>query len=105
MEFAHFWGKDFKKGYSGCYDIYRAKLDFENCINAVFDEEGYFFLRDKIEEAISFFKEKKMDVTLEMVNRFLADNIWNKLGIPGIQIVLFNLRNSTNFELYLEEQT
>ena len=132
IEFAKFWGEDFKKYETGYYDIYRAYLDCEKCINAVFDEEGYFFLRDKIEETINYFKSKSVHVTLEQVNRFLADNIWGRIGVEGIiyddkptnprkseriyseipelyykkriQIVLFNLKNIHNFVLFLEEQ-
>jgi hypothetical protein len=50
LEFAQYWGEDFKMDKTGFYDIYEAFLNCENCINAVFDEEGYYFFRDKIEE-------------------------------------------------------
>ena len=43
IEFAHYWGQDFKKRATGYYDIYKANLNTENCINTVFDEKGYFF--------------------------------------------------------------
>lgn len=132
LEFAKFWREDFKNN-TGFYDIYKAYLDYENCINSVFDEEGYFFLREKIEETINHFKSKNVSVALEQVNRFLADNIWEEIGVEGIiyddkptnpkksdriyseipdlyykkriQIVLFNLKNIHNFVLFLEEQT
>lgn len=125
LEFAKYWGEDFKIQKTGYYDIYRAHLDCENCINSVFDEEGYFFLREKIEETIKYFKSQKVIVTLEQVNRFLADHIWRAIGIEGIiyddkptnpkksdriysdipdlyykkriQIVIFNLKNIHSF--------
>ena len=112
---------------TGSYAIYSADLDVRNCINAVFDEDGYFFFRDKIEEAIDHFKNKGKKVSLEQVNRFLADNIWPRLGITGviyddkpinsnrsdrvhseipdlyykkrIQVAIFDLKNIRNFNL------
>lgn len=131
LEFARYWGVDQKKS-TGYYDIYKAILDIDSCINAVFDEEGYFFFRNKIEETIDHFNKYNESVTLEKVNRFLAENIWPDLGIDGIiyddkptnprksdrvyseipdlyykkriQVVLFNLVNISNFELLIEEQ-
>ncbi len=128
-EFAFYWGQDFKMN-TGSFDIYKADLNVENCINAVFDENGYFFFREKIEETINHFQELGKTVTLEQVNRFLADNIWPALGVEGviyddkpmnpakydriyseipdlyykkrIQVALFDLKNIRNFEL-LEE--
>lgn len=135
MEFAQYWGEDFKKGKAGTgyYDVYQAELDIENCINAVFDEEGYFFLREKIEYALGFLQRSGKEITLQKVHRFLADNFWGSLGVTGIiyddkpsnpaykrriyseipdlyykkriQVVLFNTRNIHNFELVLEEQS
>ncbi len=130
-EFAHYWGQDFKMA-TGCYDIYKANINYENFINAVFDEEGYLFFREKIEETISHFNSKNISVTLEQVNRFLAENIWTEIGVEGIiyddkpvnpkksdriyseipdlyykkriQIVVFSLKNIHNFALHLEEQ-
>lgn len=132
IEFAHYWGEDFKKKETGYYDIYKADINVENCLNAVFDEEGYFFFKRKIEETIEYFKRNNITVTLEQVNRFLADNIWNDIGVESIlyddkpinpyksdrvyseipnlyfkkriQIVAFNLKNVSNFTLYLEKQ-
>ena len=131
-EFAHYWGQDWKMN-TGAYDIYHAEIDISKSINAVFSEEGYFFFREKIEEAISYFRDKGQSVTLQKVHRFLADNIWHKLGVTGIiyddkpsnridknryyseipdlyykkriQIVIFSLENIRNFELFLEEQS
>jgi hypothetical protein len=131
LEFAKYWGEDAKKS-TGYYDIYKALLKTDQCINAVFDEEGYFFFRKKIEETIDYFVKNGQPAILERVNRFLADNIWPALGVEGIiyddkptnpkqsdriyseipdlyykkriQVVLFNLANIYNFELFLEEQ-
>jgi hypothetical protein len=131
--FAHYWGQDKKSsGKSGSYDIYIADLDIENCLNTVFNEEHYLFFIEMIEEAIQHFKNKRVPVTLGMVNCFLADVTWKKHGIEGIiyddkptnprnkkrvyseipnlyyikriQIVLFNMKNIRNFDLYLENQ-
>ncbi len=131
-DFAHYWGEDFKIQNTGYYDIYKGILYVENCINAVFDEDGYLFFRQKIEETIEHFKSKKVRVSLEQVNRFLADNIWPELGVEGIiyddkptnpkrsdrvyseipdlyykkriQVVLFKLENIRTFAIHLEEQ-
>jgi hypothetical protein len=133
VEFAHYWGKDFKSKATGYYDIYNANLDTDKCINAVFDEKGYLFFKESIEEALDHFEKKGLPVNLETVNRFLADNIWKDIGVEGIiyddkptnpfskidrvyseipdlyykkriQIVVFNLKNVRNFELHLESQ-
>ena len=132
IEFAHYWGEDFKKGYSGYYDIYKASLDVSNFINSVFDQEGYFFLRSKIEETLNHFKKHNKQISLEKIHRFLSDEIWKKLGVEGIiyddkpvnsrrsdrvyseipdlyykkriQIVSFALNNIHKFVLHLEEQ-
>ena len=37
VEFAHYWGEDFKKRATGYYDIYKANINVENCLNTVFD--------------------------------------------------------------------
>ncbi len=132
LEFAHYWGKDCKLR-TGAYDIYRASLDVEKCINAVFDEEGYFFFRRKVESTIRYFSENDQEVTLQKVHRFLADNVWRKLGVTGIiyddlpsnprnkdriyseipnlyykkriQVVLFETKNIHNFSITLQEQS
>lgn len=132
LEFAKYWGEDFKSNNTGYYDIYKASLNCENCINAVFDEDGYFFFRDKIEETIDHFSKNTLNVTLEQIHCFLSENIWPSLNVEGIiyddkpinpkksdriyseipdlyykkriQIVLFNLINIRIFELFLEEQ-
>lgn len=132
IEFAQYWGEDFKSQKTGFYDIYKALLNCNNCINTVFNEEGYFFFREKIEETINHFKKNKIDVTLEQIHRFLSENVWPELGVEGIiyddkprnpkkieriyslipelyykkriQIVLFELKNIRIFEIFLEEQ-
>ncbi len=131
VEFAHYWGQDFKMK-TGAYDIYKAKLSYEKCINAVFDEEGYLFLREKVEETILYFNDKGISVNLQQVNDFLAENIWGNIGVEGIiyddkpvnprrkdrvysvipnlyykkriQVVIFNIENICNFTLYLQQQ-
>jgi hypothetical protein len=125
-------GEDFKKRATGYYDIYKADINVENCLNTVFNEEGYFFFKRTIEETIEYFKRENITVTLEEVNKFIADNIWNNIGVESvmyddkpinpyksdrvyseipnlyfkkrIQIVVFNLKNIGNFTLYLEKQ-
>ena len=82
VEFAHHWGQMVKMS-TGAYDIYRAYLDIDNCVNAVFDEKGYFFFRKQVEKAIVFLKSQGMaQVTLQQVHRFLADNIWPNTPTP-----------------------
>ena len=129
--YSHFWGLDFKMN-TGSYDIYMAKLDVKACINSVFDMEGYFFFREKIEETIAHLNDNGKTLTLEAVHRFLADNIWPDIGVSGIiyddkpinsknferihseipelyykkriQVVIFSLKNIHNFTIYLEDQ-
>ena len=132
-EFAHYWGLDAKiHEKSKSYDIYRADLDIKNCINTVFDEEGYLYFIEEIEDAILNFKNKGKSFSLAEINRFLAEKVWAKYGIEGIiyddkptnprnknriyseipdlyykkriQIVIFELKNICNFELYLKNQ-
>lgn len=133
LEFAIYWGEDSKTKNTEFYDIYRASLNCENCINAVFDEKGYFFLRERIEETIEHFKSHGLVATLDQVNRFLADNFWLKMKVAGIifddkptnprksdriyseipglyykkriQIVLYSLENIHNFGLLCEKQS
>ena len=84
IKFARFWGEDFKKKNTGYYDIYEASLNTENCINATFDEQGYYFYKSCIEDAINYYKTNNEKVTLSGVNRFLKENFWDKMGITGI---------------------
>jgi hypothetical protein len=118
---------------SDTYDIYSAELDISRCVNTVFDEEGYIFFVERIEKAINHFKSKRKNVTLDAIHRFLSETVWKELAIKGIiyddkpvnpkhkperiyseipdlyyrkriQIVLFELDNIDNFEIYLENQ-
>lgn len=84
IDFAEYWGQDSKSGQTGYYDIYTAHLNCEKCINTVFDEAGYYFFRDSIEETIEFMKDSGVTISLEQINRFLAERIWVRLGIEGI---------------------
>ena len=117
---------------SDFYDVYTADLNIENCVNTVFDEEDYLNFVEAIEMAIQHFKSKRKQVTLDMVHCYLAEKVWTTHGIEGIiyddkptnpknknriyseipdlyykkriQVVVFNLKNIRNFELYLENQ-
>jgi hypothetical protein len=131
IEFAHYWGIDSKIKNTGAYDIYIADIDTSRFVNTVFDEEGYFFFKNKVEETIGHFKKNGQNPSLEQVNRFLSDNIWRKVGVDGIifddkptnpgqnrnrvyslipelyykkriQMVVFNMKNISNFALHLE---
>lgn len=130
--YAEYWGQDKKKSATGYYDIYKATLDIENCINASFSEEGYDFFRNKIDQTIDHFHTSGKTISLEAVHRFLAENVWPALKVDGIifddkptnptgkdrihseipdlyykrriQIVFFNLVNIYNFEVFKEEQ-
>lgn len=131
LEFAHYWGKDRKKR-TGQYDIYSAEIDEENMINACFDEQGYFFFKKSIEDAIEMFKSKGLKITLSEVQRYLVEKFWPTVGVTGIiyddlpqkiqapgriysvipplyykkriQIAVFNVKNIVNFEIKLEAQ-
>lgn len=129
-EYAKLWGIDFKMS-TGFYDVYRCLINIENFINTVFDEEGYFLFKEKIEETIAYFESKNQKVSLFEVNKFLNQNVWPGLNVDGviyddkpwntkngrvhskipdlyykkrIQVAVFSLRNIRNFEIYLEEQ-
>lgn len=87
LEYAHYWGEDFKKGYNrdpGFYSVYKADLDTEYFLDTVFDEEGYNFFKDSIEASFEKLVLQKKEINLETVNRFLAENIWPVLKICGI---------------------
>lgn len=131
LEFAKFWGEDFKQQ-TGYYDVYKAVVFVDKCINAVFNEEGYFFFKKKIEETIDHFISNGLTVKLEQIHKFLAEHIWPDLGIEGviyddkptnpyksdriyseipdlyykkrIQFVVFKLDNIHTFAPFLEEQ-
>ena len=133
VKYAKFWGEDFKVKNTGFYDVYKSYIDDERFINASFSEEGYFFFKNKIENAIEFLKEKGMTVSLEKVHRFLADQVWPKLDVTGIiyddlphnvprksriyseveplyyqkriQIVVFDEANLNTFVPYLKNKT
>ena len=84
LEFAQYWGEDFKKKNNGYYDIYAAQIDIDNCINAVFNEEHYLFFRKCIEKTIEHFNKHNIPVTLKEVHQFLLDNFWEKQGVTGL---------------------
>jgi hypothetical protein len=84
LKFAHYWGKDFKKSKTNYYDIYQADLNTENCVDAVFDEKGYNFFCEIIDKAIKYLESAGLTTNLELVNRFLLDNFWNKMGVTGV---------------------
>jgi hypothetical protein len=90
--------------------------------------EATFSLRQKLKKRLNILS-KKIYVTLEQVHKFLADNIWNDIGVEciiyddkpinsfksdriyseipdlyfkkRIKIVVFNLKNVSNFALFL----
>lgn len=84
IEFAKYWGEDFKKRNTGYYDVYSAEIDVEKCLNAVFNEEHYFFFRSCIEKAVNHIQQRNKKVTLKKVHDFLLDNFWKKMGVTGI---------------------
>jgi len=131
--YAQYWGQDKKiYGKSKSFDIYSANLNIENSLNTVFNEEHFWFFVNKIDEAIQYFKNKRMRFDLEKINKYLTENVWSKLGIEGIifddkptnpknksrvyseipdlyykkriQVVIFDMKNIDNFELFLEDQ-
>ncbi len=135
VEYAHYWGEDYKKNYKkfpGYYSIYKAEIKIDNFIDTVFNEEGYNFFKENIEKAFAKLKESKKEITLEIVNRFLKDEVYDKLNVDGIiyddkptnprrkeriyskipnlyykkriQMVCFNLEIINNFALHLDEQ-
>ena len=128
-DFAHSWGQIRK---SESYDVFVANLNIKNCLNTVFNEKHYLFFRKKIREVVQHFKNMNVPATLEMINTFLAKNVWQRYAIEciiyddkptnkpkknliyseipdlyynkRIQVVVFDLKNIRNFELYLKNQ-
>ena len=84
IEFARYWGEDFKARKTGYYDVYSVHIDTDHCINAVFNEYQYFFFRRCIEKALDVFEKSGKAITLKRVHEFLSDNFWNKMGVTGI---------------------
>ena len=84
VEFAKYWGEDFKKKKTGYYDIYSAQINIDKCINAVFSEKDYFFFRDCIEKASCHFQKNGHKVTVKQVHQFLLDKFWKQMGVTGI---------------------
>lgn len=84
LEFAQYWGEDFKSKKNGYYDIYTAQIDINNCINAVFNEEHYLFFRRCIEKSIEHFTKHNLPVTLKEIHEFLLNKFWKEHGITGI---------------------
>ena len=83
-EFAKYWGEDFKTKNTGSYDIYTGLLDTTNCIDAVFNLDGYYFFRKQIDKVVDKFKNEGIEITLKNVHDFLEENIWKEKGITGI---------------------
>lgn len=82
-KFAHYWGQDSKDA-TGQYDIYTAWIEYDNLIDATFDEDGYYFWKDRIEATIEKLKDLGFDLELKKVHQFLIDNVWSKYNIKGI---------------------
>jgi len=98
LEFAHNWGSDSKRK-TGFYDIYKANIDENKILNASFNEEEYYFFANQIEKARRYLATKtKEDINLRNVNKFLADKVWNKLGIKGI--IFDDLPKNSNSRTY-----
>lgn len=73
LEYAHYWGEDFKKDYKkspGFYSIYKANIDTSNFIDTVFNEEGYNLFKDSIEKA--FIELNKQKITITLVNKLIG---------------------------------
>jgi len=84
VEFAKYWGEDFKTRNTGYYDVYSAEIDIGKCLNTVFNEKHYFFFLRCIEKAINHFQQKEEKVTLKEVHEFLEYNFWKKLDVTGV---------------------
>lgn len=83
-EFAKYWGEDFKVQNTGYYDIYKAKLDITDCIDAVFDLEGYYFFRNQVDKVVKKFESEGQKINLKSVHDFLEEKVWKVKGITGI---------------------
>jgi hypothetical protein len=102
LDIAHYWGKDSKMN-TGSYDIYRGYIESDKLINTVFDEKGYNFFVDKVKKTVVHLQGlSRVKVDIQMVNRYLTDNIWNKLGINGIIFEDIPQNNEQKGRIYSE---
>ncbi|WP_018478141.1 hypothetical protein [Pontibacter roseus] len=132
LEFAHYWGEDFKKDTTGYYDIYIGFIEEDKLWNTVFSEDGYNFFYKIVNETIEQIHSLNRKLTLQEVHRLLKEKFWEPMGISGIiyddtpnnpkgknrvlseihplyykkriQIVVFERTKIHNFDIHLEEQ-
>lgn len=71
FKFAKYWGQDHYKK----YDIYKAELNTDNCLDTVFNEKEYNFFIEKLEEIQDKLKkakkEYKINVIIELFKRYI----------------------------------
>jgi len=74
------WGQNSKRRY-GSFDIYHAKIDCENILDTVFNEEHYKFWLKQIEKVANvIFKKTGEKPTLKEINDFFKEKgTWNDL--------------------------
>lgn len=70
---AHVWGHGSKKG-TGEYEIYSAKIDCENILDTVFNEEHYRTWLDTLERAFEQLANNNNAVTLKDLNEWFELN-------------------------------
>lgn len=120
------WGRSSKRK-TGRYQVYKADIESDNFLDAVFDEKGYRFFVEQIEKAANDFKEKtKKQPDVKAICSYIMEKAkWNtKLdgvlfaenpegntslikNFPyrrRIQAVLYNTNCLNSFSLYKEEK-
>lgn len=84
LEFAKYWGEDFKRKATGKYEVYSALIEADTCLNAVFNEEHYYFFRSCLDKAVKHFQKLNVKISMQRIHEFLAENFWKSMGITGI---------------------
>lgn len=131
LDFAHYWGLDSKRRNTGYYSIYKALIEEENLLNTSFNEIHNDLFTTSIELALQHLSQTIANIELVQIHRFLAENVWPRMGVTGIiyddlpknssrnsrtyshvpplyykkrvQIVLFNLAILHSFEVLLDK--
>lgn len=93
---AHRWGNTSKRQ-TGYYEVYEAKIDCEDVLDTVFNEEHYLFWLKQIEKAATkIIKSTGEKPTLKEINDYFKERaVWSDLK----GIMFQDLPNNFNFLL------
>ncbi|MEO5582475.1 MAG: hypothetical protein ABIR66_07265, partial [Saprospiraceae bacterium] len=78
------WGLDAKRS-TGFFEIYTSEIEYENILDAVFNEDHYFFWLSQIEKVASIFNQKtQLKPSIKELNDYFKEKgIWAE--VDGIQ--------------------